>query len=181
MRNYETRGLLGLGILCRRRMVSKSMALQIFQRDKSQRFFVCALQYHLRCTACIQSLFPARSAQTPTVAGLESGEIKLWHGCREVVSAGTAKSKEIQCQHDTNGVNTSVVCASIAAASSVIPRQRSKRAGEKLCAQDILGMKSDANSHDVVWRKWWEKCVGSCKRRSTRFFRGEHQAECTCT
>src|SRR5256885_2903344 len=58
------------------------VALEIVQRDDGKRFFVCCREYNRRRDAGIEGLAPASGAQTPAIAGLQSGEadLRLWHG-----------------------------------------------------------------------------------------------------
>jgi hypothetical protein len=82
-----------------------------------------------RCTSLLH-LKPARGTDAPAVAGFQPCEAMMWHGSTEVVTESLGRGEEGGINDTTDGVNTMVVGASLAATRPV-------EAGHGLATADV--------------------------------------------
>ena len=88
------------------------------------------------CGASLLNLKPAGGADTPTISGFEASEAELRHRRAEVVAEGFRGFEEWLVYDATDGVNSVIVGAGLAAAGAV-------EACHGLAATDIKGLAKD--------------------------------------
>ena len=111
--------------------------LEIVQRDDRERFFVRGREHHRRRDAGIERLAPASGAETPAIAGLQSGKTDFRLRRGQVVATFCGEREEL-CRHArADDVQTEIVRARVAAAVAEEAGARFDRAGLESAAQHV--------------------------------------------
>lgn len=116
------------------------VSAQVFEGDKLQRMKVGGLKHDGWGFLHLQSLSPTTDTEAPMVAGLQAGEVKLGHGCGEVIAACSAEGEELFRHHGTDGVQTFVIRPGAAVAVAV-------EAGDGGVAAPLQGSSEDIGGH----------------------------------
>ena len=107
-----------------RSLLIDSERTQRFKRNDFQSALVRGLKNDPWSHIVLVGLPPARGAETPTVAGLETGETIFRHGCGKVVPSEFGELKELGCHFHTNGVRTMILIISVTTTVAEESRQR---------------------------------------------------------
>ena len=85
----------------------------------------------------IEGLFPPTCTKAPAVTGLESGELHVRPGRREVVALLERVFQKFLCHHRADGVNPRITWSGVAIAITEKPRHRFVAARLQIASQDI--------------------------------------------
>ena len=80
-----------------------------FEGHDGERGLVGSFENDRTASSSLLHLKPARRADAPAIAGLESGEAKLWHGRAEVVSELLGNAQKILVHDAADRMNPKVV------------------------------------------------------------------------
>src|ERR1700736_4742759 len=78
-------------------------ALEVRERAVAQGTYMRSAQDHARRTPRLQSLLPARCAQTPAITGLQSRKAESRHRRREIIAA---RLRELEKAHGHHGAHS---------------------------------------------------------------------------
>jgi hypothetical protein len=112
-------------------------SLEIAQCAISQCRLMRRAKYDARRVIGLERLLPTLRAETPAIAGFQSGKTDFRHRGREVVAARFGKTKERVGHHCADGVTADVFAAGIATAVPVKAGHRLDRAQFKRLAKNI--------------------------------------------
>src|SRR5439155_7204290 len=76
-------------------------------------------QADLRCLAGIEGFLPARGAQAPTIAGLETGKAGCRDRARQIVAGGVRKGEELRIDPGAYGMDAEILGTGLAAAGAI--------------------------------------------------------------
>ncbi len=99
-------------------------------------------------------LEPAGCADAPAVAGLETSEAVLRHGCAEIVAESFGGGEEWGVDDAADGVDAEVVGAGLAAAGAVEASHGLAAAGVERLAEDVFAAGLDWFCLRHVWVKY---------------------------
>jgi len=69
-----------------------------------------------RCGACLERLLPSKSAETPSVPGLQAGKAKLRARCYEIITTAATELEKLPRHFSTDYVSPRVGFTGVAAA-----------------------------------------------------------------
>jgi hypothetical protein len=100
------------------------------KRNDLERVLMGSFKDNGACCTRLLHLQPARGADAPPIARFQPCEAMMWHGCTEVITKSLGRGKKRRIDNTTDGVNTVVVGASLAAARAI-------KAGHGLATADV--------------------------------------------
>src|SRR5580704_10934983 len=112
---------------------------QQFERDDLEGGLVGGFEDDGAGGSRLLDLEPAGGTDAPAVAGFETGESVLRHGCAEIVAKGLGDAEELFVDDAADGVDTEVVGACVATAVAVEAGRRVLR----LAAADVQRLAED--------------------------------------
>ena len=118
--------------------------LEIVQRDDRERFFVCCREHDRRRDAGIERLAPASGAETPAIAGLQTGKTDFRLRRGQIVATFRGEHEEFGGHARADDVQTEVVRTRVTAAVAEKAGARFDRAGLESAAQDVCVVGHDA-------------------------------------
>src|SRR3984885_1749124 len=105
---------------------------------------MCSAKDPARRPPRLQRFLPARCAQTPAIAGLQSRKAEFRNRRREIITAGLRILKKSRGHDGANGVAVDVVAAGVAATVAKKTRHRAQGADFESIAQHVLGLVTPA-------------------------------------
>ena len=112
--------------------------LEIVQRDDRERFFVCCREYDRRRDAGIERLAPASGAETPAIAGLQSGKTDFRLRRGQIVATFRGEREKLGRHARADDMQPEIFGTGVAATVAVKTRARRYRAGLEATAEHVL-------------------------------------------
>jgi len=87
----------------------------------------------------LEGFCPARDAEAPVIARIQTGKVVFWDRRGEVIALLAAESEKSFCHHRTNRVETSVIRPGPAKAVAIKSGDRAVAAGLQWGSEDVGG------------------------------------------
>jgi predicted enzyme related to lactoylglutathione lyase len=113
------------------------MRLELFQRDKLKRRYVCRFEIDRGGAAVIEGIFPSRNAYAPLVAGFQTGEAEFRAWRNEVVAVEHRKIQELLCDFHAHGMPAEIFRACPAKTVAIKSGHRITATTFQFCSQNI--------------------------------------------
>src|SRR5579871_388270 len=120
------------------------VSLQIRERTIFERRFVGGAQHDTRGLSRVKRLLPARRAQAPAIAFLQSGKAECGHRRRKIVAARLREGEKRFCHDDADRVAANIFRTRVAAAVAKKSGERRCRAWVERSPEHIARLSSEA-------------------------------------